>query len=90
MVKIGKSINMAKNILDLESFKEKLKTDDSFIEEIIGEENVYGKDIIDIENGLMTIYAENINKYLEKYACKNVEELQDTLYYCYGIFCKVI
>ena len=52
--------------------------------------NTHRTDIIDLDNGVMRIYAENINKYLETYACKNATELEDTLYYNYGIFCQVI
>ena len=47
-------------------------------------------DLIDLDNGVMRIYSENINKYLEKYACKDAEDLEDTLYYSYGIYCEVI
>lgn len=47
-------------------------------------------DIINIECGIMKIHAENLNKYLEKYACKDLQDLQDTLYYRCGIFVKLI
>lgn len=47
-------------------------------------------DIINIEHGIMKIHAENLNKYLEKYACKDLQDLQDTLYYRCGIFVKLI
>lgn len=47
-------------------------------------------DIIDLDNGSMTIYSENINKYLEQYACKNATDLEDTLWYNYGVFVKII
>ena len=36
-------------------------------------------DVINIEGGVMEIHAENLDKYLEKYACKNLDDLQDTL-----------
>lgn len=52
--------------------------------------NTHRTDIIDLDNGVMRIYAENLNKYLEAYACKDATELEDTLYYKYGIFCQVI
>ena len=47
-------------------------------------------DIIDYDNGTMTIYSENLQKYLEKYCCKNENDLSDTLWYGYGIFLKII
>lgn len=47
-------------------------------------------DIIDLDNGTMTIFSENINKYLEQYICKNAEDLEKTLWFSYGIFVKVI
>ena len=47
-------------------------------------------DIINSERGIMKIHAENLNKYLEKYACKDLQDLQDTLYYRCGIFVKLI
>ena len=47
-------------------------------------------DIIDWDNGTMVIYSENINKYLEKYACKDADDLIDTLWYSYGMFVKII
>lgn len=52
--------------------------------------NTKRTDLIDLDNGVMRIYSENLNKYLEKYACKDAEDLEDTLYYSYGIYCKVI
>ena len=48
------------------------------------------KDIIDIQNGRMTIYAEHLNKYLEEYCCKDEEDLSDTLYYRHGVFLKIV
>lgn len=48
------------------------------------------KDDFNEDNGTALIYSENLNKYLEKYMCKNAEDLEDTLYYQYGIFCKII
>ena len=47
-------------------------------------------DLIDLDNGVMRIYSENLNKYLEKYCCKDAEDLEDTLYYSYGIYCEVL
>lgn len=47
-------------------------------------------DQIDIKNGRMTIHKSNINKYLEKYMCKNEDDLSDTLYYNLGVWVKII
>ena len=47
-------------------------------------------DQIDIKNGQMTIHKSNINKYLEKYMCKNEDDLSDTLYYNLGVWVKII
>ena len=52
--------------------------------------NAKRTDLIDFDNGVMRIYSENLNKYLEMYACKDAEDLEDTLYYSYGIYCEVI
>lgn len=69
-----------------EDFKEMAKTNE--FKEKITENNRH--DLIDFDNGVMRIYVENLNKYLEKYACKDAEDLEDTLYYSYGIYCEVI
>jgi len=69
----------------LDAFKETLTNNSEFKNDIISHQ-----DFIDLDNGVMRIYPENVNKYLEKYSCKNIEDLEDTLYYDYGIFCQVI
>ena len=76
---------MNKKVFSLDSFKDMISNNNDFKEEIISKQ-----DLIDFENGVMRIYAENLNKYLEKYACKNAEDLENTLYYSYGIYCTVI
>ena len=48
------------------------------------------KDVIDIKNGNMVIHKSNIDKYLEKYMCKNEDDLCDTLYYSMGVWVKII
>ena len=48
------------------------------------------RDIFDPEHGIMTIHKDNLMKYLEKYLCKDKEELSDTLYYRYGIYIRFI
>lgn len=46
-------------------------------------------DILDLDNGVMVIKRHNINKYLEKYICKDEDELKDTLWFNYGIFLRI-
>ena len=71
--------------LTLDAFKSMVSSSNEFKNSLIGT-----NDIIDCDNGTMMIYSENINKYLEKYACKNAEDLVDTLWYSYGIFVKIV
>lgn len=73
------------NKLTLDAFKDLLKTDSSFVEKVTNT-----SDIIDMDNGSMVIHRCNIVKYLEKYMCKNEDDLSDTLWYRYGVFVKVI
>lgn len=61
----------------------------SSIRDRIGRENHSGGDTIDFDNGTMTIQKRNLNKYLEKYACKDEDDLKDTLWYNYGIFVRI-
>lgn len=56
----------------------------------VKKENPFKLDNIDMEHGRMTIHRCNINKYLEQYACKNEEDLNDTLWYSYGCLVTVI
>lgn len=72
-------------VLSLDDFKDMVNNNPDFTEKI-----THRKDFIDKQHGIMRIYSENVNKYLEEYYCKNVEDLQDRLYYTYGIFCTVI
>ena len=71
--------------MNFDEFKNVLANDSEARDSLIGR-----SDIIDLDNGVMRIYGEHINKYLEKYMCKTPEELEDTLYYCYGIYCEII
>ena len=48
------------------------------------------QDVKDFDNGSLIIYSENLEKYLEEYACKDVEDLEDTLWYSYGVYVKII
>ena len=54
------------------------------------EEKKRRSDVIDYDNGTALIYIENLNKYLEKYACKNEDDLQNTLWYSYGLSVKIL
>lgn len=70
--------------LSLDEFKEMGKSQ-NFRDDIVGK-----TDIIDLDNGTMIIYAEHLNKYLEQYACKDAQDLEDTMWYSYGVWVKVI
>lgn len=48
------------------------------------------KDDVDIKNGRMTIHRCNISKYLEKYMCRNEEDLDNTLYRSYGVWLNIV
>ena len=74
---------MAKGF-SLEAFKEAIANDK--VKVLIDTE----KDSFSPEDGVAIIYRKNLNKYLEKFMCKNEEELSDFLYYKKGIFLKVI
>ena len=70
--------------LNLESFKEMVNTNPSF------KEKLTDSDVISFDNGTMIIKRQNLNKYLEKYACKDEDDLQDAMWYHYGVFVKVV
>lgn len=70
--------------MDFDTFKNLLGTDGGFRNTVTGR-----KDFIDLDNGVMRIYSENLNKYLEQYACKDADDLQNTLWYSYGIYCEI-
>ena len=72
-------------ILSLDAFKSMLSSNNEFKNSLISK-----NDIIDWDNGTMVIYSENINKYLEQYACEDADDLIDTLWYSYGVFVKII
>lgn len=75
---------MKTKTLTLEEFKS-LAKDKDFKERI-----TTPNDIIDLDNGTMVIHRANLNKYLEKYICKDEDDLSDTLYYSYGIYLTII
>lgn len=69
----------------LESFK------DALIESYDLRDSLAGtSDVLDFDNGTGLIHRENINRYLERYACKNAEELSDALWYGYGMYVKIV
>ena len=69
----------------LDSFKDALAENLDLRDSLAGT-----SDIIDFDNGTGLIHKENINRYLEKYSCKNAEELSDALWYGYGVFVKIV
>ena len=71
--------------LSLEEFKEALQSDADLKDRIS-----CSSDIFDYDNGTATIQHQNLNKYLERYSCKNAEELLDTLWFGYGIFAHIV
>ena len=70
--------------LSLEAFKTKDLTDDAF------RKSFRRNDLIDFENGIATLYRENLMKELETFECKNEEDLLDSLWHTYGVFAKVV
>lgn len=71
--------------LTLDDFKNMVSSNNEFKNSLVSK-----NDIIDWDNGTMVIHSENINKYLEQYACKDADDLIDTLWYSYGMFVKII
>lgn len=76
---------MAQMTMTLDEFKYLMETDKWLKQEV-----VKASDIIDMDNGSMIIHRSNLNKYLERYMCKNEDDLKDTLWYNEGIYVKVI
>ena len=71
--------------LTFDACKDRMANDASFREEI-----THTSDIIDMDNGSMVIHKQNISKYLERYVCKDEDDLGETMWYSYGMFVKVI
>jgi hypothetical protein len=69
----------------LDSFKEAVTTDEDLANSLIGK-----SDTIDYDNGSAIIHRCNLNKYLEKYMCKNEDDLSNTMWFSYGIFVHVV
>ena len=74
-----------KTTFNFEDFKEKIKNDGSFRSKITDR-----SDVINMDAGTMLIYRENLSKYLEKYMCKDESDLENTLWYNYGVYVKVL
>lgn len=47
-------------------------------------------DVVDFENGTLIVNRNNLTKYLERYSCKDENDLSDTLWYSYGVFLKIV
>lgn len=47
-------------------------------------------DVVDFENGTLIVNRNNLTKYLERYSCKDEDDLSDTLWYSYGVFLKIV
>lgn len=76
---------MAQMTLSFEEFKNLMATDKWLKEEV-----VKATDIIDMDNGSMIIHRSNLNKYLERYMCKDEDDLKDTLWYNQGVYVKIL
>lgn len=50
----------------------------------------FRSDVFDLDNGTAVIQRDNLGKYLEKYSCKDENDLSDTLWYNYGMFLKIV
>ena len=76
--------NKQQRTLSLDAFKELVKEDKEF------KRSFKRNDFIDYANGIGTIYRENLMSELEKFECKNEEELLASLWYPHGVFAKVV
>lgn len=70
--------------MSLDEFKEKLGDNGSFRNQFVA------SDVIDMDNGTATIHRGNLTKYLEKYMCKTEEDLENTLWFSYGVFVRIV
>ena len=71
--------------LTFDAFKDLVKTGQNFSDRIKG-----ASDVIDFDNGSMTIHRSNLDRYLEQYMCKSEDDLSDTMWYSYGVFVKIV
>jgi hypothetical protein len=72
-------------VLTLDDFKALMQTDVALKEQLSGV-----SDIIDFDNGSMLIHRCNLNKYLERYMCKDEDDLKDTMWYNHGVYVKIL
>jgi hypothetical protein len=84
-----------KEKMTFDAFKERMSNDTSFRDQFTSFEDKSGKtagdtDIVDIDNGFMLVSRNNLQKYFERYMCKTETDLQDTLWYNYGVFLKIV
>lgn len=84
-----------KEKMTFDAFKERMSNDMSFRGQFTSFDDKSGKtagdtDIVDIDNGFMLVSRNNLQKYLERYMCKTETDLQDTLWYSYGVFLKIV
>lgn len=84
-----------KGKMTFDDFKERVSNDDSFRSQFTDFDNSAQRrdnsvDVVDIDNGFMLVSRNNLSKYLERYMCKTEEDLQDTLWYNYGVFLKIV
>jgi hypothetical protein len=70
---------------NFEEFREKFNTDEVFRESITPRPS----EVIDLDHGYLSIARENLSKYLERYMCKDEIDLQDTLWYNYGVYVRI-
>lgn len=52
--------------------------------------NIFEHDKLDIDNLFLIIHKSNLEKYYNKYKCKNTNDLIDMLWLNYGISVKVV
>lgn len=71
--------------LTFDAFKTLVNNDSEFKSKITNK-----SDVINIDEGSMLIHRENVDKYLERYMCKDENDLEDTLWFSYGIYVKIV
>lgn len=52
--------------------------------------NIFEHDKLDIDNLFLIIHKSNLEKYYNKYKCKNTNDLIDMLWLNYGISVKIV
>lgn len=72
--------------MTLEAFKDTVSNNADFADRLIGKK----PDVLDYDNGTGVIHRENLNLYLEEFACKDEYDLSDTLWHGYGMFLTIV